>query len=135
MTQEQAKELWPVIKLWSEGRQMQFKHIEDSGWQDYQEYREGVEGCSFRKDYLYRIKPEPQYRPWKPEEVPVGALLRSEAGQEFIIMGRQGIYSDSVEISAVNTVRGGWQSFTVIPGKSKYSTDFGKTWQPCGVLV
>lgn len=87
----------------------------------------------------YRIKPEPKLRPWKPEEVPVGALLRTrKRTQEFIIMGRdphefRDCKTDCyVEISAENKVRGGWQIFSTID--CEHSLDHGVSWKPCGVM-
>lgn len=80
---------------------------------------------------------QPTLRPWKPEEVPVGALLKSSVG-EYIIMGRNSCgYKNTdtsmyVEISAQNNIRGGWQIFNTVG--SQYSLDHGKTWQPCGVM-
>lgn len=85
--------------------------------------------------YIYRRKPAPpqrKLRAWRPEEVPVGALMRSLYQEEFIIMGRKGEWEGSVYISAISKVRGGWQSFST--EGCEYSLDHGKTWQPCGIL-
>lgn len=61
MTREEARQLLPIIKAFSEGRVIQMKTV-DKGWQD-------IHFASFdsaTKDY--RIKPEPKYRPFKDAE-------------------------------------------------------------------
>lgn len=125
MTRERAKELLPIIKAFSEGREVQFIGY-DGKWCS------GID-LSFEKNTEYRIKPESSYRPWKPEEVPVGAILKSQNKQEFIIMGRNGGDVGVVLISEINKVTGRWQSFSTL--HCTYSTDNGKTWLPCGVLI
>ena len=57
MTKENAKELLPFIKAYSEGKQIQVFY--DNKWQDKDEF-------SFNSDPSnYRIKLEPKYRPFK----------------------------------------------------------------------
>jgi len=34
----------------------------------------------------YRVKPEPKLRPWTPEEVPVGAVLRSKSNPQWRLL-------------------------------------------------
>jgi hypothetical protein len=54
MTREQAKELWPIVKAFSEGEAVQFR--DDAGnWYDY-DTDEGY----FAARFAYRIKPEPR---------------------------------------------------------------------------
>lgn len=77
----------------------------------------------------YRIRPKPRLRPWKPEEVPVGAELRSVANRELRCL----IVASGKEVLTVvgNTI----QHFTferAFEG-GEHSTDGGKTWKPCGV--
>ena len=57
MTRENAKELLPIIKAYSEGKQIQ--HFEFGEWID-KEYPNFTDLTSF-----YRIKPESKYRPFK----------------------------------------------------------------------
>ena len=57
MTREKAKELLPIIKAYSEGKQIQ--HFEFGEWID-KEYPNFIDLISF-----YRIKPESKYRPFK----------------------------------------------------------------------
>ena len=58
MNRNQAKELLPIIKAFSEGKVIQMKTV-DKGWQD-------ILIASFDSNPEdYRIKPEPKYRPFK----------------------------------------------------------------------
>lgn len=58
MNRNQAKELLPIIKAFSEGKVIQMKTV-DKGWQD-------ILFASFDSNPEdYRIKPEPKYRPFK----------------------------------------------------------------------
>lgn len=63
MDRNQAKELLPIIKAFSEGKVIESRCIkgDTSLWYD-------EEGPSFDEDYEYRIKPEPTYRPFKDAE-------------------------------------------------------------------
>lgn len=79
----------------------------------------------------YRIRPQPKLRPWKPEEVPVGALVTYKS------------YEPSTCRGIIMHVNGSkvWTTFDTEVDKdldfmlSKYvhSLDGGKTWKPCGV--
>lgn len=61
MNRNQAAELLPIIKAFSEGKVIQVKAV-DKGWQD-------IYFASFDSDPKdYRIKPEPKYRPFKDAE-------------------------------------------------------------------
>ena len=60
MERKEAKELWPVIKAFGEGKQIQY--FNSRVWVD-------LEYPKFNDEpYLYRIKPEPKYRPFKSVE-------------------------------------------------------------------
>lgn len=60
MDRNQAKELLPIIKAFSEGKDIETKT--GSGWIS-------IENMSFAGNPLqYRIKPEPKYRPFKGAE-------------------------------------------------------------------
>lgn len=62
MTREQAKELLPIIKAYSEGKVIQYRHRGMATWYD-------LDSAQFNCDInLYRIKPEPKYRPFKTKE-------------------------------------------------------------------
>ena len=58
MTKEQAKEILPIIKAYSEGKIIQYRHKGRTKWYDLDS---GQFNCDI---YFYRIKPEPKYRPF-----------------------------------------------------------------------
>lgn len=70
MTREEAKEMLPIIQAWAEGKTIQVK---DKGrW---------VELCidDFnRSTDMYRIKPEPKYRPFKSQEECWNEMLKHQ---------------------------------------------------------
>ena len=63
MNRNQAKELLPIIKAFSEGKEIESRCIkgDKSLWYD-------DEDPSFDNDLEYRIKPEQKYRPFKDAE-------------------------------------------------------------------
>lgn len=62
MTREEAKELLPIIQAWAEGKSIQYQT--DSGsWSDI---TKDLYPCNHPS--LYRIKPEPKYRPFNSKE-------------------------------------------------------------------
>lgn len=85
---------------------------------------------------LINIPEPPKLRPWKPEEVPVGALIRGSRYGVRVILG---CGSDTdCEFKYVLYIGGnGKIAGDSLEGCLRYrehSTDFGKTWRPCGVL-
>lgn len=59
MNRNQAKELLPIIKAFTEGKVIQVK--DNNVWKDV----DNNHNCVFLPDsYEYRIKPEPKYRPF-----------------------------------------------------------------------
>ncbi len=77
---------------------------------------------------FYRHKPaQPKLRPWRPEEVPVGALIKNEHLTSMIVGAHtnEDIYVGHVDhLFNCRTFGSNWQ----------HSTDHGKTWLPCGIL-
>ena len=60
MERKNTKELLPIITAFAEGKEIQFFHR--GAWND-------VPNPKFDEEpYLYRIKPEPKYRPFKTKE-------------------------------------------------------------------
>jgi hypothetical protein len=86
MTRERAKQILPLLQAYAEGKTIQIKA--DDGWEDLNE-------PSFAEpfDSLYRVKPEPKYRPFASKEECWNEMLkhqpfgwvRSEYGGYFFI--------------------------------------------------
>lgn len=135
MTKSQAKELWPIIKAWSEGGQLQYRTDDNLMWND-------IDYSSFSSGPVYyRIKPTP--RPWKPEEVPIGALIRTlhRPDEARVIIGVK-VTGPSPEVILNHplSTRSCYliDLFTYHEGhngdRNEHSLDHGKTWLPCGTL-
>jgi hypothetical protein len=121
MKLSQAKEYLPIIQAAAEGKTVQ--SFDEGIWRDWPL----EEDCWFMSPAsLYRVKPEPRLRPWKPEEVPVGALLRLTAKtcDRFLIVG--------FDLGRIKY--GQWHD---LPDEMlrhyEHSLDGGNTWKPCGV--
>ncbi len=86
MTREQAKKLLPIIQAFSEGKDIETKT--GSGWIS-------IESMSFAGNpNIYRIKPEPKYRPfanaeecWKEmrKHEPFGWVIKKSNDREYNI--------------------------------------------------
>lgn len=60
MTRREAKELLPIIQSFADGKKIEYSN---DG-----EYWIETETPTWDTDYVYRIKPEPKYRPFKSQE-------------------------------------------------------------------
>jgi len=126
MTKENAKGLLPLVEALARGETIQMRTQDE--WHDLS----GEIVFSFPPGD-YRIKPAPKLRPWRADEVPVGALYRDVGtGNRHLITGisstgRVHIANPLYECEAVN----GYALDSLLKGE--YSTDGGKTWKPCGV--
>ena len=81
----------------------------------------------------YRIKPEPKYRAWTIDEVPVGAVIRRKANG-IISVGNPSVIS---KVSNSQIFYGDYavgNDCHTLFLYAEVSYDFCKTWQPCGVL-
>ena len=58
MTREEAKRLWPIIRAYSEGKTIEYL-IAEGKWVKLED-----PGFSYDAS-LYRVKPEPRYRPFQ----------------------------------------------------------------------
>lgn len=132
MTRAEASKLWPLIKAYGEGKTVQLNcnTAENPKWQDMSSLNFNCFPNSCR------IKPEPKLRPWKPEEVPVGAWYKSSAGTIYIPVCK----SEDGKLAFIGTSDSSqsayWYSAYGLFNPScgwLHSTDNGKTWHPCGV--
>lgn len=122
MTKERAKELLPIITAFAEGKEIEGQYGDEKYWISAQQ-------PLWNENVKYRIKPTPTYRPWKPEEVPVGAILRSKVtgvNAKWLI-----VYCalEGISVGSGNTV---FMHETIFE-RYEHSTDNGKTWHPCGI--
>ena len=70
MTREEAKDLLPIIQAWAEGKNIQFLSVGE--WHDI---NQADFTCYPDK---YRIKPEPNYRPFKTQEECWNEMLKHQ---------------------------------------------------------
>lgn len=129
ITRKQAIERAPLLKAWGEGKKLQYNS--GYGWHDCAE----MHGILDDPKVEYRIKPEPKLRPWKPEEVPVGALLKYKSTIAIIsFVNTEGFgftqYMPGGGNNSDTSVWGFYRVFDTI----EHSLDHGKTWLPCGVM-
>ncbi len=129
---EYAKANRHIGEAWEEGRTIQY-NTDKEYWQDYF----GDNRPNFANRCIqWRIKPEPpqpKYRVWKPEEVPVGCIVSLKHDTARI--------SKSVLFHCNGVMV--WTGFDVLNPNTlddalkwwDHSTDGGKTWRSCGVEV
>lgn len=70
MNRKEVTELMPIIQAFLEGRTIECKRRSwelNKGWRDETQW-EKTEQLIFRDTFVYRIKPEPKYRPFKDTE-------------------------------------------------------------------
>jgi hypothetical protein len=120
MTREQWKERLPIIQAYVDGKTVEYKH-RFGEW-----ITTGKEGFSFDGEGEYRIKPEPKLRPWKPEEVPVGGVIRRKSdGSRMLIIN---VFQSGVHVGDSTTPVG----FDSLLKNFERFAGFGEC-QPCGV--
>lgn len=119
MTREHVKQLLPVLTAFAEGKTIEFKKRGE--W-------EAIEDPCFTSgsDY-YRIKPEPKLRPWKPTEIPMGGILRIKGASAHHLI----VYFDT-ECGQIGAGRAFQAGIQFAFDECEWSSDNGKTWQPCG---
>ena len=74
MTREEAKELLPIIQAFAEDKPIQNKIEGLTGWIDTEEIYPKYDG----QKVMYRIKPEPKYRPFKTQEECWNEMLKHQ---------------------------------------------------------
>ena len=88
----------------------------------------------------YRVKPEARLRPWKANEVPVGAQWRNNARfrEEFNLnTNSRHLITGVTQCGNICTTGGEIRSQDTpeyFLKSNEYSTDNGATWAPCGVV-
>lgn len=128
MTREHARKVAQILNDWADGKQIQ-KEVFGYAWKDYTFDEWGQSN--------YRLKPTPTLRPWKPEEVPIGALIHrpgywDTASTILCVDSKGNLCYSSFTTGSILTVQEALE-------KAKYSLDIHKpvaerVWHPCGVV-
>ena len=84
MNREETKAAIAVMQAWLEGKTVQCS--EKAYAPNWIDVGSGALWNFFACDY--RIAPEPRLRPWKLDEVPVGAAVKSKDGEDTAIILR-----------------------------------------------
>jgi hypothetical protein len=132
-SREYAKQNRHIGEAWEDGKTIEYFDDRDNKWIDWTKSMRPVFCASAPR---WRIKPEPpqpKYRAWKPEEVPVGCIVSLKHDTARI--------SKSVLFHCNGVMV--WTGFDVLNPNTlddalkwwDHSTDGGKTWRPCGVEV
>lgn len=82
---------------------------------------------TIHEDTILRQKPTPKLRPWKPDEVPVGAMCKRKDGQFKGMIIACDTESGRIWMISSHTPEAVLKDFM-------HSLDRGKTWLPCGVV-
>jgi len=124
MTRENAKDYLPLVQALAEGKNIQVRT--PLTWVDADYSLIFTDPPSY-----YRIKPEPKLRPWKPDEVPVGAVVRWKSNPQ-----KRGLLTgcdeDYVYVAFNYALHRAELAGALV--SYEHSTDNGATWLPCGVM-
>lgn len=87
MTREEAKQLLPIIQAFAEGKTIQVK-VTDNRWYDW---KDKTDELNFESGpQRYRIKPEPEYRPFKSSEECWKEMLKHQPFGWTKLIGKTG---------------------------------------------
>jgi hypothetical protein len=129
MTNQEIEQIGEAVKAWLRKEPIQFKD-KNGKWGDV---NNNYNILFVDSEKIYRIKPQPEFRPWRPEEVPLGCYFRSFQQK---IAFQPVIYPDGTFLRPPNcgTIGGVWIHCTLEKALDEYehSIDGGKTWLPCG---
>jgi hypothetical protein len=130
MTPEETKTAAAVMLAHANGAKVQWRYeIKDGSVSSDWAYLENP-SWNF-ESYYYRLALTPKLRPWKPEEVPVGAVLRwkNMPLKRVLITGTDGEHVFGAFTYSLNKA-----THAEVFEKYEHSNDGGKTWLPCGVM-
>lgn len=124
MTREETRAAIEVMQAWLDGKEIQFRHRPGTTWHDHQ----SDVGSSWDwKAKEFRIKPQPELRPWTLDEVPMGAVVRPRnGGRRRILLTMAWVGSDGVMVS------GDGEHFSADHLLKELTMDDGS---PCGKVV
>ena len=126
MNRNQAKEFYPIMQAFAEGKAIECRTRVwelNKGWKYSTTWKE-TEELKFQDTYEYRIKPEPKYRPFKNAEEcweemqkhqPFGWIKDRDGDKTFIgsINSDNSIFTCSSEILFLKEI---FEDFTFIDG-------------------
>ena len=126
MNRNQAKEFYPILQAFAEGKAIECRTRVwelNKGWQYSTTWKE-TEELKFQDTYEYRIKPEPKYRPFRNAEEcwqemqkhqPFGWIKDRDGDKTFIgsINSDNSIFTCSSEILFLKEI---FEDFTFIDG-------------------
>ncbi len=126
MTKEDARKRAEIMLAYANGAEIEVRMGMNDSWTTL--YTPAFEQSNLLE---YRIKPEKKYRPWKPEEVPVGAMIHwnSSTKHTYLIYSH---YSDEGKVGIFKRDGIKTYEYETLFKYCSWSRD-GKTWQPCGV--
>lgn len=116
--QKRCQELLPVIQAGAEGKTIQWRQSVGEDW------KKKVDGV-FSEYTSYRIKPEPQYRPFTPEEALAHTRDIVESKETGRLFSIQWVNADRVRFSDDST-----SDFKMLLARFRFHDG-----TPCGVLV
>lgn len=133
MNRERAKELLPIIQAFAEGKKIELALFDDDGaiseWSD-------VHFPRWLDNHIYRIKPEPKYRPFKDadecwEEMqkhqPFGWVIDKSSHRHWAIESTGSMFTCNGNDVLIGST---WKSFEYM--LEQYTFEDGT---PCGVKV
>ncbi len=134
MTKDEAKSNAEILQAYSEGKTIQFKTKGYGSWQDHD-----GSGLAFNfgtTDYRIKIEPKlPTYRPWRVNEIPLGAWYRTKNRPDLwtvLITGADPQRKYPIRFACNEKISA--DGLDTAFHFREHSVDNGKTWLPCGIL-
>jgi hypothetical protein len=115
-----------AVQAFADNKPIQFNY-NNNGWKLFDKKSPAFAS----EEMFWRPAPTPRLRPWKPEEVPVGALIRSK---KYSTEHRWMIVGWNVATLFTSNTALGPVDFDDCLSDFEHSLDGGKTWHPCGVM-
>lgn len=130
MTRETARQWIPILEAYADGKTIEHRTLHNDWYEcEYLSFDSPLGPSS------YRIKLESRLRPWRIEEVPVGAMVRMKGNKDYrsIIICAEPQASFPLRVGHSSN-KGGYTLKDAME-QLEYSLDMGKyTWHPCGVM-
>lgn len=125
MTKEEAKQWIPILQAYADGRAIQNCSMNGKIWYECND------PIFSARPSEYRIKPEPKLRPWRQEEVPVGAIIRQKGCEGYcsLILGTTPKGVDTLSSVREYITR----YFQDALDRFEWSKSTTGPWLPCGV--